>query len=226
MRFSSLHRDNEVVLNLVIINVIFFGVKFVLNTMPQYAGMMDMYLSLHYAGSEGFYPWQIITSMFMHVDFMHILFNMVALYSIGTVLERIWGPKRFLFFYISCGLGGAFVYEIWQAVQVYQAIGSLHIPSGREFDYTGVAEGASGAIYGVLAALALIFPNTELFLMFIPIPLKAKYVVPGLILMDLFFGISNRSMFGMKMANFAHIGGALFGALIVLYWKRKRDTFF
>lgn len=231
---------------LLIINVIFFiGTMFVGE--PAYK-----ILSLYYFESPAFKFWQPLTHMFMHANFMHILFNMFALYSFGSALEHFWGGKKFLFFYISCGLGAALLHTAVNYFHFHQGldalvangftetevlqvlngknnqalIGLINMPEHQNFvsAYFGNAVGASGAVYGLLVAFAFMFPNAELALMFVPIPIKAKYFVPGLLLVDLFLGVSGKSIFGGSggIAHFAHIGGALIGFLMMWYWKNDQ----
>ena len=189
----------------------------------------------------------------MHGGFMHIFFNMFALYSFGSALEHFWGAKKFLFFYISCGLGAALVntainyYYFQEGLNTLMANGFpraeilqvlsegkintrwqelLSVSDFQNFTsaYLGSVVGASGAIYGVIVAFAFMFPNAELALMFVPIPIKAKYFVPGLVLIDLYLGVSGgESIFGGGgIAHFAHVGGALFGFIIMWYWKKNQ----
>mgnify|MGYP006157358161 FL=1 len=236
----------ETVRQLIIINILFFiGTQLV-------SGPAYQYLALFFPENSDFMPWQPITYMFMHGGFMHILFNMFALYSFGSALEQFWGGKKFLFFYISCGLGSALVHTGVNYFHFQEGIDAL-ISNGfskseilqllnegkidtrwqelltvTQFQnftsaYLGTAVGASGAIYGIIVAFAFMFPNAELGLMFIPIPIKAKYFVPGLVLIDLYLGISGKSIFGGGgIAHFAHVGGALFGFLIMWYWKKNQ----
>ncbi len=236
----------ETVKQLIIINILFFiGTQLV-------SGPAYQYLALFFPENSDFMPWQPITYMFMHGGFMHILFNMFALYSFGSALEQFWGGKKFLFFYISCGLGSALVHTGVNYFHFQEGIDAL-ISNGfskseilqllnegkidtrwqelltvTQFQnftsaYLGTAVGASGAIYGIIVAFAFMFPNVELGLMFIPIPIKAKYFVPGLVLVDLYLGISGKSIFGGGgIAHFAHVGGALFGFLIMWYWKKNQ----
>lgn len=236
----------ETVKQLIIINILFFiGTQLV-------SGPAYQYLALFFPENSDFKPWQPITYMFMHGGFMHILFNMFALYSFGSALEQFWGGKKFLFFYISCGLGSALVHTGVNYFHFQEGIDAL-ISNGfskseiltllnegkidtrwqelltvTQFQnftsaYLGTAVGASGAIYGIIVAFAFMFPNAELGLMFIPIPIKAKYFVPGLVLVDLYLGISGKSIFGGGgIAHFAHVGGALFGFLIMWYWKKNQ----
>jgi membrane associated rhomboid family serine protease len=149
-----------------------------------------------------FQPYQIITHMFTHGSIGHIFFNMFALWMFGKILENVWGSKRFLIFYLISGIGAAVAHL---AVEYFQ--GGI-VP----------AVGASGAVMGVLVAFAYLFPNTELFILFIPFPIKAKWAVIGYVAIDLFGGIANIS--GDNIAHFAHLGGALTGFVLVLLWNK------
>lgn len=235
---------------LLIMNVLFYIGSMVVGD-PAYK-----LLSMYFFESPDFHFWQIITHMFMHAplpNIMHIAFNMFALYSFGSALEHFWGGKKFLFFYISCGLGAALLhtgvnyYFFENGINTLIANGYhkteiLKILSEGKFDsrwqevltatdfqsfmgaYLGNVVGASGAIYGLLVAFAFMFPNAELALMFIPIPIKAKYFVPALLLIDLYLGVSGGSLFGGSsgIAHFAHLGGALVGFLMMWYWKKTQ----
>jgi membrane associated rhomboid family serine protease len=177
--------------------------------------------------------------MFMHGSPSHILFNMFGLWMFGSPLEQMWGRQKFLFFYISCGLGAALLQMLVYYSQIqnlYQVIElnnlSLSDPqlilnymSERDYSnaitaFNSVMVGASGAIYGVLVAFAFSFPNSKLMLLFLPFPIKAKFFVPLLILIDLFFGISSFSV--GPIAHFAHVGGAIIGLIMVLYWRKNQ----
>lgn len=234
----------DTVKQLLIINVLFFiGSYFV----PQANDL----LSLHYFESDGFKFWQPISHMFMHGSLMHIFFNMFALISFGSALEHMWGAKKFLFFYFSCGVGAALIhsgvnyYHFHDGLNVLlshnidkgQIIGLLnqgkYDTSWIEFisqselekmysSYLTLAVGASGAIYGLLVAFAFMFPNAELMMMFIPVPVKAKYFVPVIVLLDLFSGVTGFSLFGGNIAHFAHVGGALIGFVMMWYWKKNQ----
>ena len=235
---------------LLIINILFYIGSMIVGE-PAYK-----LLSMYFFESPDFHFWQLFTHMFMHAplpNIMHIAFNMFALYSFGSALEHFWGGKKFLFFYISCGLGAALLhtgvnyYFFENAINTlvsngYQKVEILKILSEGKFDtkwqelltpsefqafmgaYLGNVVGASGAIYGLLVAFAFMFPNAELALMFIPIPIKAKYFVPGLLLVDLYLGVSGGSIFGGSsgIAHFAHLGGALVGFLMMWYWKKNQ----
>jgi membrane associated rhomboid family serine protease len=240
----------DTVKQLLIINIIFFiGSQFVANAYPL--------LSLYYPENQNFRIWQPLTSMFMHApmpNLMHIVFNMFALVSFGTALEHYWGAKKFIFFYISCGLGAALLH-IGVNYFTFHHVLNLLVENGQDkaeilkvlaegkYDtnwqniiplsdfnsfmgsYLGTSVGASGAIYGLLTAFAFMFPMAELGIMFIPIPIKAKYFVPGIIAIDLFLGFKGSSLFGAGgtgIAHFAHIGGALTGFLMMWYWKKNQ----
>ncbi len=236
-----------VVKQLLIINIIFF-------IGSQLVPVSYEYFALFFPQNAEFRIWQPITHMFMHGGVMHIAFNMFALYSFGSTLEHFWGGKKFLFFYISCGLGAALInfavnYYYFQdglntliangvnKLQVMEVLDQgkidtrwqqlLSVSEYSHFTsaYFGTVVGASGAIYGLLVAFTFMFPNAELALMFIPIPIKAKYFVPVyMLLYDGFFGILGNSFMGIGdgVAHYAHIGGALFGFLIMWYWKKNQ----
>lgn len=235
---------------LLIINIIFYIGSQIVGDQAYH------YFSLYFFENNNFQIWQPLTHMFMHAkmpNIMHILFNMFALYSFGSALEHFWGAKKFLFFYISCGLGAALLhlgvnyYEFhlgldnliqagytkteifsllnegkynpqWEAVLGQSGLNKM---AGS---FIGTAVGASGAIYGLLVAFAYMFPNAELALMFIPIPIKAKYFVPVILLIDLVLGFKGEAIFsgGSGIAHFAHLGGAITGFLMMYYWKRTQ----
>ena len=236
----------ETVKQLLIINVLFF-----VGTLAVGDRAYDL-LALYFPENSQFQLWQPLTHMFMHGGLMHILFNMFALYSFGSALEHFWGGRKFLFFYISCGLGAALIHTGINYYYFNDAVGTL-VQSGFQkveimkilnegkvntqwqelltasqyqnfiSSFAGTVVGASGAIYGIIVAFAFMFPNAELALMFIPIPIKAKYFVPGLVAVDLYLGVSGQSLFGGPgIAHFAHVGGALFGLLISWYWKKNQ----
>lgn len=232
-----------VVKNLIIINVIMLLATYVLNM----RGIdLAKILGLHYYASPDFRPYQLVTHMFMHGGFMHLLFNMFALWMFGRVLENVWGPKRFFIFYFVTGLGAAIFYTFVnfiefqyfaskmtpEAVQDIIAHGSEILSQGQ--NYTGQAGklnmllniptvGASGAVFGILLGFGMLFPNTELMLLFPPIPIKAKYFVAGYGAIELFSGLTNS---GGNIAHFAHLGGMLFGFFMIKYWNSKTNNFY
>ena len=195
----------DVVKNLLIINIIVFLVgTYVLP--PEVA---NHWLAVHYPTSPYFQPVQLITYMFMHGGFQHLLFNMFGLYMFGPPLEYNWGPKRFLFYYLVTGFGALVLHF---AVEYYQ-MNFMGYPSELG-DIPMV--GASGAIFGLLAGYGLLYPENEIRLMFFPVPIKAKYFVLLYAGFELYAGISGSQP---GIAHFAHLGGALFGFLLIMYWR-------
>jgi membrane associated rhomboid family serine protease len=190
--------------------------------------------ALHYWTATEFRPHQIVTMMFLHGGVTHILFNMLVLWMFGSVLEHFWGSKRFFNFYMICGIGASVITLLSVPFTASQFAKSM-IDAGQggsaiqwieayKDQYTAL--GASGALMGVMAAFAYLFPNTELYIMFLPIPVKAKYVIPFYILIDLFGGLGI-ALQGDNVAHFAHLGGALVGLIIVIFWnKTNRKTFY
>ena len=223
----------QVVKNLIIINVIFFVASMLLGQEQAVT-----WLAGTYPGSPFFQPWQIITHMFMHGGLGHLFFNMFALYMFGSQLERLWGPKRFLNYYIISGLGGFFLHEFFIGLDFYQTYGTF-FPSRSQLVPSGMSDmqavyileatfgrvvGASGAVFGILLAFGLLFPNTRLMLLFPPIPIKAKYFVMGYGLIELGLALDNGS--GDNVAHFAHLGGMLFGYILLKRWQKERGTFY
>lgn len=237
----------ETVKHLIIINVLMFvGTLTVGNGQLFYE-----WFALYFPKNDLFQPWQIITHMFMHGNFMHIFFNMFALWMFGTSVEQNFGTKKFLFFYISSGLGAALLmlgYYYFQYLPTEQSLLSDGITSEQiKFMLTNnkVSEsisnaqlsqlqamfeifnasmvGASGAIMGVLVAYGMLYPESKLMLIFLPIPIKAKYFIPGIIILDLISAITGQSFFSpSNTAYVAHLGGALTGFLIMWYWKKTQ----
>lgn len=208
-RYTRPDRFPPIIKNLIILNVLAWVAQLTLDN--QYEITLNG--ALWPIDSDFFKPYQIFTHMFLHSPsmemFFHILFNMFALFMFGRVLENVWGPKRFLFFYLACGVGAA----------------AAHLAMQYFMGGFAPAVGASGAVMGVLVAFAYLFPNTELMIIPIPIPVKAKWAILGYVLLDLFGGFSNIP--GDKVAHFAHLGGALMGFLIVFIWnKTNRRTLY
>lgn len=224
--------------NLIIINFIIWLAMMVL---PGRIGVDIMqYGALHYFKAPDFNPAQLLTYMFMHStsDFAHILFNMFTLFMFGVTLERVLGAPRFLFYYISCGIGAALIQELvwswtWEDIfvknmanfygvdfpEMREAI-SAAVSSGQELTFLNQLQtiGASGAIYGVLLAFGMLFPNMPLFIMFIPVPVKAKWMVIGYGMIELLIGLSSAND---GVAHFAHLGGMIFGFIMIWIWKKK-----
>ena len=225
-RQSPFANLTPVVKNLLIINILFFVATYVLaNTFD-----MTRWLSVFYFDSPFFRPWQIITYMFMHANLGHIFFNMFALFMFGPILEYSLGSKKFFNFYFACGIGAIVLQMLVQAFEVYHITGAITIahaqfqPSAEQYEklkeiYTEPVLGASGAIFGILVAFGVLYPNMELMIMFIPIPVKAKYLVSVYVLYEIYSAIA--PAVGDNVAHLAHLGGALFGFLLIKLWGIK-----
>lgn len=212
--------------NLIIINLLFWVASL---TLPKVGIDLVGLLGLHFPGAADFKAYQFISYMFMHDtrSFSHVFFNMFAVYMFGRVLENVWGSKRFLTFYLVTGIGAGLVQElVWfydlhdvvlASQQMVNLNGSQLIAKSDFLNYF-VTLGASGAVFGILLAFAMTFPNVPLYLMFIPIPIKAKYFVLFYGLAELFLGVA--SFGGDTVAHFAHLGGMLFGYALILYWRK------
>lgn len=207
-----------VIKNLIIINGLFWLAQI---TIGRDAIDMTGLFALHYYESEYYKPWQFLTYMFMHDpnSFFHILFNMFGLWMFGSTLENLWGSVRFIIFYLLCGLGAGFVHmgALWfdfHKLPYELLMNRIDIPT----------LGASGAVMGIFAAFGYTFPNSEMIILPIPFPIKAKYAMIGLVVLDIIGGISNNQS---GVAHFAHVGGAVVGILILLIWnKNNRKTFY
>jgi membrane associated rhomboid family serine protease len=217
-----------VIKNLIIVNVLFWIAEL------TFRGPFIDLLALHHYQNPDFGIWQLVTYMFLHsLEPFHILMNMFVLWMFGATLEEVWGSKRFLIFYLICGLGAALVQLGVLAISMNMLLDKLNSGAisleeykmrGGAVYYTTVL-GASGAINGVMAGFAYVFPNTPLYLFFIPVPIKAKYVVIGYFLIDLFSGINPSG--GDNVAHFAHVGGAIVGLILVITMnKSNRRTFY
>lgn len=238
--------------NLLLLNIMFFVVSIVL---AQNGNDISRLLGAHYFNSFLFQPFQIVTHMFMHsiTDFFHILFNMILLIMFGGHLERIWGSKRYFFFYIACGLGAIVLYNSIGMYQIFELKKALvadgydlrilnnqliaenfdsiqiHSAASQELlqNYVNLSfstlVGASGAIFGLLAGFAMLFPNTELMLLFPPIPIKAKYLIGGYLAFEVYNSIYRS---GDQIAHLAHVGGAIVGIVIILFWRKRDRTNF
>lgn len=233
----------------VLVNVLLPGLEPVWSRLP-----------LYFPENGAFGPWQFLTHLFMHGGTGHLFFNMFALFSFGSVLEQIWGPKRFLLFYLIVGLGAGILYTGVNQLSFRNTGQSLldagftteqieRIADSRDIQnyvlsvlrenpralatvdsesilkrfqiFHSPVVGASGAIYGVLTAFGLLFPEARLSLIFLPVPVAAKFFIPGLLLLDLFSGVTGVSLFGGGIAHFAHLGGALIGFILMRLWKKE-----
>lgn len=233
-----------VVKNLIIINALMLVVTYFMN----FRGVdLTRMLGLYYPKSPNFEPYQLVSHMFMHGGFMHLFFNMFALWMFGRILESVWGPKRFFIYYFATGLGAVALHTFVNFLQ-YKSITAQMSPdqiqmvlqNGNDIlmqgkNYTNPAMGklnlllniptvgASGAVFGVLLGFGMLFPNTQLMLLFPPIPIKAKYFVIGYGALELIFGITNTAG---NIAHFAHLGGMLFGYLLIRYWNKNSQHFY
>lgn len=225
----------DVVKNLLILNVLFFLATFLLQNQGIY---LKHEFGSFYPGSPNFKPYQIITHFFMHADFRHILFNMVGLIFMGPMLENHWGKKRFIIFYFVTALGAWFLHFLVQGVEVKNLTGQW-FPTQITFDvfddpksiikqvkdiYFTPVLGASGAVYGLLMAFAMLFPNTEFRLLFPPITIKAKWLAVILGGFAVLQGYQNST--GGSIAHFAHLGGMLFAFILIKIWQKDRTNFY
>lgn len=242
------NNDVPVVKNVIIVNVLFWlaTLKF---------PFLDNYLGMHYWASSEFNIFQLVSYLFMHADFNHLFFNMFAVFMFGVVIERVWGSKRFLLYYLVTGIGAAIVQQIVWAIEyqslisalmsgnVEQLIGqentlrrffsyhSIELLSALDMNQMGnkianslVTIGASGAVFGILLAFGWLFPEARLMMIFIPIPIKARIFVALYAIAELFLGVAKLS--NDNVAHFAHLGGMIFGAILILYWKKKGKLFY
>lgn len=251
-RYSKITRMNyrpamnipPVVKNLILANVLFFLITYVL----EKAGT-NLYpiLGLHFPLSEKFRLHQIFTHMFMHGGLTHIFFNMFALYMFGRVLESVWGPRRFLIFFLVTGIGAAVLHSLVNFIEYQSTVAKMtpeQVTYVKDVGYSIWAEGknfsdplsgklnmilnvptvgASGAVFGILLGFGMLFPNTQLMLLFPPIPIRAKYFVIGYGVLELYLGFAQP---GSNVAHFAHLGGMLFGYFMIKYWNKHSKRFY
>jgi len=234
-----------VVKNIILINVLMLLVDYAAKSV--FGIDLTMVLGLYFPKSEHFMPVQIITHMFMHGGIWHLFFNMYALYIFGQVLENVWGPKRFFIYYMVCGLGAAFIHEsviLFQYNKLMNAISpdqlQLVLNEGTEYFMQGKVftnetmkslqlllnvptVGASGAIFGILLAFGVLFPNTQLMLLIPPIPIRAKYFVLIYGALELYLAVTQP---GSNIAHAAHLGGMLFGYILIKYWRKTTNTLY
>jgi membrane associated rhomboid family serine protease len=234
-----------VVKNIILINVLMLLAAYTAKSV--FGTDLTMILGLYYPKSEHFMPIQIVTHMFMHGGFLHLFFNMFALYMFGGILETVWGPKRFFIYYMVCGLGAAFVHEsviMFQYNKLMNIIspdqlqtvlneGSAYFSEGKVFTNEVMKNlqmllnvptvGASGAVFGILLAFGVLFPNTQLMLLFPPIPIKAKYIVLIYGGIELYLAVTQP---GSNIAHAAHLGGMLFGYILIRYWRKTTKTLY
>jgi membrane associated rhomboid family serine protease len=235
-----------VVKNLIIINAIMLLAAWVTESSLRID--LNGMLGLYFFQSDHFRPYQIITHMFMHGGISHLFFNMFALWMFGRVLEQVWGSQRFFLYYFVTGIGAVVLHSAVNFIEISSI--KSHLTSeqisivlrdgytlweqGKTFSDPYMAKliaamnvpvvGASGAVFGVLLAFGMLFPNTQLMLLFPPIPIKAKYFVIGYGVIELFMGVSNFKF--DNVAHFAHLGGMLFGFILIKYWNKRKDIFY
>ncbi len=214
--------------NLLIVNVAVFLASYFFGKDASGVSVLNNWFGLHFFMASDFHIYQLFTYMFMHGGFEHILFNMFALWMFGCVVERVWGPKKFLFYYIVCGVGAGLFQEAAQYITyVVKDLGAY------DFVNTGMARipmseylnlwttvGASGAIYAILLAFGMIYPNERIFIFPLPIPIKAKYFVMGYAVIEL---ASAMFTSGDGVAHIAHLGGMVFGFFLIRYWRKQLD---
>jgi len=240
-RTSGFSGTPPVVKNLIIINVLMLLANFAFNN------QLNFKLGLYYFNSEHFEPYQLVTHMFMHGGFAHLFFNMFALWMFGRVLESVWGMKRFFIYYFVSGLGAAFLHLMVNHIQAQSIISQLpeetinevmtkgqdlilqqrnwaHPLKGKLNAIMNVPTvGASGAVFGILIGFGMLFPNTRLILLFPPIPIKAKYFVLILGGVELFLSVTQP---GSGIAHIAHVGGMLFGFIMIKIWNLNKNSFY
>lgn len=200
--------------NIIIINGIIWLAQFVLLRRADID--LSQQFGLHFIKSGQFKIYQLVTYMFLHDPYSisHVFFNMFAVFMFGRTLEQIWGSKRFLSYYLVTGIGAGLI----QMLVLFLRVQSV-LPVEMYSMVNSVTVGASGAVFGILLAFGMLFPNSQLFIIPFPFPIKAKWFVIGYGLLELLFGVANRT--GDNVAHFAHLGGMLFGIFMILYWKRK-----
>lgn len=233
-----------VVKNLLIINILMFVITLIMGD-----GLVRI-LGLYYIESPMFKPYQIVSHMFMHGSFFHLFFNMFALWMFGSALEQVWGPKRFLIYYIVTGLGAAVLHHLVIWIEIQSILNSMTGMEANEAMKIVTSEdpnkfrtllpldilkelyalvntpvvGASGAVFGLLLGFGMLFPNTQLMLLFFPFPIKAKYFVILYGAIELFMGVTRIP--GDNIAHFAHLGGMLFGFILIKIWQKDRRNFY
>ncbi len=223
--------------NLLIVNILAFLAQWILNSSHPEASVLADWCTLHFFMASDFYVYQFITYMFLHGGWTHLLFNMFALWMFGSVIERVWGPKKFLFYYIVCGVGAGVIQEIVQYVQYVSDPNLSMLPldtiipvkttdgivqmSIAQYLNNWSTLGASGGVYGILLAFGMIFPNERLFIIPFPFPIKAKWLIVGYIAIELFSAMSGPND---GVAHMAHLGGMFFGFLLIRYWRNHPDS--
>ena len=239
-RFNFMNPLPTVTKNLLIINVLMYLAALVAE---RYGFDLGDYLGLHFILSDRFNAAQLFTYMFMHGGFLHVFFNMFAVWMFGRILEQVWGPKRFLTYYLVCGIGAGLIQEAVTGIHYYtlqaglspeavEAVmdqGAQALRNYQNFVDPTMATlnlvlnsstvGASGAVYGILLAFGMLFPNERMFIFPLPFPIKAKWFVIGYAVIELYAGLANNP--ADNVAHFAHLGGMIFGFFLIMYWKKN-----
>ncbi len=234
-----------VVKNIIYINVIMFLASLAADQV--YHIDLTRVLGMYFVKSDQFHPYQLLTHMFMHGSITHILFNMLGLFFLGQFLEQVWGPKRFLVYYLITGIGAILINESVLAIQYYRVMSHISpdvvqevLDNGLKYtlDHKAYVDplagelqsllytptvGASGAIFGVLLAIGVLFPNMQLMIFPLPIPIKAKFFVAGYAAVELFLAVSQP---GSSIAHAAHLGGMIFGYILIRYWRKTTKTLY
>ena len=214
--------------NLLIINVAVFAATYVFRS---FGVDLNNVLGLHFFLAPDFHIYQLFTYMFAHGGFSHIFFNMFALWMFGCIVERTWGPKKFLFYYIVCGVGAGLFQELAQYAQFYLlaseqlnnfSLGKTMLVANANASFLNMwtTVGASGAVYGILLAFGMLYPEERIFIFPLPVPIKAKWFVVGYAAIELFMAFSTT---GDGVAHLAHLGGMVFGFFLIRYWRRHPD---
>lgn len=216
--------------NLLIVNIVAFLITYILGKDASGGYVLNDLLGLHFFMASDFHVYQILTYLFMHGGIFHIVMNMFMLWMFGAIVERVWGAKKFLFYYIVCGIGAGLFQEVVQFFELYQLNASTYSMldffrvasenASRLNGYTTV--GASGAVYGVLLAFGMIYPNERIFVIPIPIPIKAKYLVIGCALIELYSSYRSTED---GIAHIAHLGGMVFGFFMIRYWRKQTNGY-
>jgi len=235
-----MNRIPEIIKHIIIVNILFFIAKMGVQNID-----LNELFNLHYFEHPNFRYWQLVTGIFMHADIGHLFFNMLGLYFFGSPILQLYGKNKFLFFYFSAGIGASLIYMFERQFEFTNAINhliSMEANKQELYDLFSASKiytdenlqiansiynmrllGASGAIFGLLVAFGWNFPNSKMFLMFLPIPIPAKFFIPLLVLADLFSGITGQPLLSpVNTAYFAHVGGAIIGLIIAIMWKKNQ----
>ena len=236
---SFLDNLTPVVKNLLAINIIMWLLTLVAPGFLMRWGIdfsIEDILGMHYWAAEKFNPAQLVTYMFMHGGFNHMFFNMFALFMFGSALESVWGTRKFLLYYLVTGVGAGIVQQLFWTIEFQPFVtamndavlahpeeaGSILLHKASQLNLP-LTVGASGSVFGLLLAFGWLFPEARLMMLFIPVPIKARIFVLLYGVVELFLGVANFS--GDNIAHFAHLGGMLFGAILILIWRKKRTVF-